>query len=103
MQFNLNDNQHGTLVCAGKNDDGVARPVTALSAQSANEAIVTVAPNPGFPDQFGVTAHGVAGSVDVTVTGTNAGGQPVTGVATFLVAGTDATGFTFTLINVAAN
>lgn len=101
MNFTLVDNQHGTLVVAAVDASGAAAALPSDTAASSQDAtILTVASNPGFPDQFQVAAL-KAGTTAVVVTGTNAAGAAISSTFTFAVTGGPATGFTATLINVA--
>ena len=104
MDFTLVRNQHGTLVLVAV--DALGAPGTLppdTACVSSDPTIATVAPNPGFPEQFLVTGV-TAGTVNITATGTNAAGVAISTVFTFLltaVVGNPVVGFTATLINVA--
>lgn len=78
MTFTLLTRQHGTLNVTPEQADGTTPgTATAISAVSSDETVVTVQPNPGFPDQFIVHSLSVVGSATVTVSGINKDGDPI--------------------------
>lgn len=101
--FSLFSNQKATMVVQGVGSDGSVQPfVGAVSGTSDNIAVVTAQPNPGFPDQLGIIAQG-AGTANVTVSGLNAEGTPISTVFPFTITAAPtnpAVGFTATLINI---
>jgi uncharacterized protein YjdB len=103
MTFQLNVGQKGTLRVQATAADGTIKSLPAdLAASSSNASINFVSPGTTAGD-FTVTAL-AAGSEDITVTGTNENGQPVSAVATFtdsvVTDSNPTTGFSFTLVNV---
>jgi hypothetical protein len=76
--FTLQSNQHGTLNTQAVQADLVTpAAISGQSAVSSDTTVLAVAPNPGFPDQFIVTAQGKAGAATITVTGLNGANHSV--------------------------
>jgi hypothetical protein len=69
--------QHGAIGFTGVQADGVtAATATLAGVTSSDSTTMTVAPNPGFPDQ--VVYHTLkAGNVALSVTGTNSAGGSI--------------------------
>ncbi len=103
MTFDLFDNQHATLVADPVDAAGNPSTCTNEAASVDNPALLTVAPNPGFPDQFQVRAQGKPGTATVTVTGTNEAGTQISTAFGFNIKATPAAGFTASLQGVANN
>lgn len=104
MTFNIFSHQHGAVQFDGvkANPDGTPPVVTDQTAVSSDTDTMTVAPNPGFPNQF--LYHSLkAGNVTVTAAGKNAVGSDISTDFTFVI--TDkpdpnlAVGFTGTLVS----
>jgi hypothetical protein len=102
MNFNLNANQHGTLVVQPIDAQGNPASATEIAGASDDPTVITVAPHAGFPNELIVTAQGKAGVNKVTVTGKDSNGNAISTVFNFTIAD-PAVGFSAQLINVANN
>jgi len=106
MTFSLLTRQHATLNEVPVQADGTTPgSATGVTATSSDETIVTVAPHEGFPDQFVVHSLSVVGSADITISGTNKDGDPISTSFTISVSRRPpspdaAVGFTATLTGV---
>jgi hypothetical protein len=102
MPFNMNANQHGTLVVQPIDALGNPAAATEIAGTSDDPSVIAVAPHVGFPNELVVTAQGKAGVNKVTVTGKDSNGNPISTVFTFSIAD-PAVAFSAQLINVANN
>lgn len=75
--FNLQSKQHGAMQFDAVQADGVTpATVTNQVANSNDPTIITVGPNPGFPNQ--AVYHTLkAGNTTITVTGVNGAGTTI--------------------------